>query len=109
MKFKIITLIIFLIVFFNCVEKAPKNAEIVAEYEIVKIPLQGEAAGKRSEISGLAWYKNHLILLPQYPDRFSNHFFAIPKNRIEAFLNKKSSNPIIPIKIPVNTNVIPRT
>ncbi|MCK5076840.1 MAG: hypothetical protein KAR38_10715 [Calditrichia bacterium] len=104
MKFITLILITFSIVLFNCAEKIQKNAKIVAEYEIVEIPLQGKAAGKRSEISGLAWYKNYLILLPQYPDRFANHFFAIPKNQIEAFLDKKSTNPIIPVKIPVNTN-----
>lgn len=38
------------------------------EYGVREIPLPGPAALPQAEISGLTWYNDHLILLPQYPD-----------------------------------------
>lgn len=46
------------------------------EYPIVSIPLGGPVAARVSEVSGLAWYGNYLILLPQYPERLKNRIFA---------------------------------
>ena len=32
----------------------------------IEIPLEGEAANRSLEMSGLAWYGDYLILMPQY-------------------------------------------
>ena len=32
----------------------------------IEIPLNGEAAERSLEMSGLAWYGDYLILMPQY-------------------------------------------
>ncbi|UCB49341.1 MAG: hypothetical protein JSW56_00040 [Deltaproteobacteria bacterium] len=56
-----------------------------------------------AEVSGLAWYGEHLIILPQYPGRFSSgadgRLFAISKERIEAFLEGNARAPILPREI----------
>ena len=74
------------------------------EYKVRSIPLAGKLKNEWAEVSGLAWYRDHLILLPQYPDRFSSgadgRIFAISKGRILAFLDGKSRAPILPREIP---------
>ncbi len=73
------------------------NSKILEETEVVEIPLTGKIAERKSEISGLCWYKDNLILLPQYPDRYSENglgkIFFIKKQQIDNYLNgdKKSS------------------
>lgn len=41
------------------------------EERVQLIPLSGPIASRDAEISGLAWYGDDLVLLPQYPGRFS--------------------------------------
>lgn len=58
-----------------------------------------------AELSGLAWNGDTLILLPQYPKRFSPEadgcLFGIGKDRICSFLDGRSSSPISPQPIPL--------
>lgn len=74
------------------------------EYKVKSIPLAGKLKNEWAEVSGLAWYRDHLIILPQYPDRFSSgadgRIFAISKGRILAFLDGNSRAPILPREIP---------
>lgn len=53
---------------------------------VQKLPLAGDAADRDAEISGLAWHKDTLILLPQYPSRRSRQGFplmyGLKKNKI---------------------------
>jgi hypothetical protein len=81
-----------------------ENTLLVSEYPVVEIPLQGPAAKNNAEFSGLSWYKDYLILLPQYPNRFSRDhngvLFAIHKDSIYASLKDPNSNPLEPIQIP---------
>jgi hypothetical protein len=74
------------------------------EYKVEAIPLLGKLANEWAEVSGLAWYREHLIILPQYPDRFSSEadgrIFSISKERIQAFLDGNSKAPILPHEIP---------
>ena len=37
------------------------------EHSLVELPLFGEAGDAENEYSGLAWWNDSLILLPQYP------------------------------------------
>ena len=73
------------------------------ELKVRSIPLSGKLKNQWAEVSGLAWYGEHLIILPQYPDRFSSEadgrIFAISKERLHSFLDGKSSEPILPREI----------
>jgi hypothetical protein len=76
-----------------------------AETAVTTIPLAGDISRRSAEISGLAWYNDWLILLPQYPD-FSTSagdglIFALPRADILAFLDGAKSGPLKPIEIPV--------
>ena len=67
---------------------------------IEEITLAGPAADPNAELSGLAWYDENLILLPQYPDRFAGatygSLFYIPKNEIISFIDGDTVRPITP-------------
>ena len=88
-----------------------KNAKILDETEIINIQLAGEVSIRKSEISGLCWYNSNLILLPQYPDRFSNEaggkIFFIPKERIKSYLSGKNKSPIDADYYSINVNDFP--
>jgi hypothetical protein len=74
----------------------------VTEQAVFLIPLDGPIAKKSAELSGLAWYGDTLILLPQYPERFGEDggmLFAIPKQMIMDYLDGKSNTPITPTTI----------
>lgn len=70
--------------------------------EPIYITLNGDITSPDQEISGLAWYKDNLILLPQYPD---NKIYSIPKQQIIAFLDSSLST-ILPNKIKWNSSGI---
>lgn len=78
-------------------------AGIPREHKVQSIPLSGKLTNEWAQVSGLAWYREHLIILPQYPARFSSeadgHIFAVSKDRIEAFLDGRSRVPILPHEI----------
>ncbi|MGD9899772.1 MAG: hypothetical protein AB7T22_11670 [Calditrichaceae bacterium] len=69
------------------------------------LPLSEELTGDDIEISGLAWFNNYLIILPQYPERFQSDgngmIFAIPKAEILERLESGDNKPLDAIKIPV--------
>jgi hypothetical protein len=58
-----------------------------SEIQVVALPLSGESAASQAEYSGLAWYQDYLILLPQFPARFDNSLLMIPKAQILAYLD----------------------
>jgi hypothetical protein len=68
------------------------------ETAVIEIELIGPMANPESELSGLAWYKNFLVFLPQHPDleeiNPDNHpkLFAIPKEEILAYLDERKNN-----------------
>ena len=70
---------------------------------VITIPLTGPAAGSDAEISGMAWYDDALILLPQYPSRFTkdgaSSLFSLSKDDIRAFLAGESGQPLQPTLI----------
>ena len=87
-------------------ETAPETA--VVETAVIDIPLTGPLASRSSEISGMAWYGDWLILLPQYPffnrDGQDGALYALPKADIEAFVNGDSSDPLEPQPILLNSS-----
>ena len=84
-----------------------KPVAVPKEFPVQVIPLAGEIAQARSEISGLTWHGDTLILLPQYPQRFTSlqdgSLFAIPKSEILAFLDGELDGDILPSKISLGT------
>ena len=78
-------------------------SEYSEEIDVILIPLKGPLADRNSEISGMAWYKDHLILLPQYPNRFGakgmGYLFALSKENILSYLNGVADAELNPIKI----------
>ena len=74
------------------------------EYAVVEIPLSGPFAAASAEISGLAWYGDELILLPQYPARFGQGgdgaLLALHRDEILAHLDGQRAGPLAPRPIP---------
>lgn len=69
------------------------------EQPVTAIPLLGPIADRESELSGLAWYQDNLILLPQYPERLGNVLFVLSKSEVLAFLSGDSSDALAPKEI----------
>ena len=63
------------------------------EIEQKVIPLSGIITDPNQEISGLDWYKNNLVLLPENLNGF---VFIIPKEKIIKSIELKSPTPIFP-------------
>ena len=79
---------------------------------LIYLPLDGEVANRYSEISGLTWYKDQLILLPQYPGRFAmdnvSSLFKISKQEIINYLeNPNEDIRLIPGRIEFDEQGIP--
>ena len=85
------------------VEPPPMSAGTV-ENPVVEIPLSGPVAQPSAEVSGLAWYGDHLILLPQYPDFASREgdgaIYALSKADLLAYLAGAWPGPLEAIPIP---------
>jgi hypothetical protein len=75
------------------------------EVNVQVILLQGKAAQPHAEISGLAWYEDHLILLPQYPRKMGNgdagFIFSLPKAKILDYIQADSQEPLDLNPIPI--------
>ena len=83
----------------------PPATRAPVELEIERISLTGPAADRRAEWSGLAWAGDHLLLLPQFPERFDGPangvLFAIPRARLRAWVAGDRQQPIAPQAIPL--------
>lgn len=83
--------------------------EKIVEHEVVLISLEGKVAGASSELSGLAWLEsgngNILLLLPQYPQRFTGGddgaIFSLQEEEILAWLDGRNTQPLIPQLVPM--------
>jgi hypothetical protein len=75
-----------------------------AEYPITEIPLSGPVAELAAEVSGMAWYGDYLILLPQYPNFTGGEgdgaVYALPKADLLLYLEGALPGPLEPISIP---------
>jgi len=80
----------------------PPSAAASAEQPITVVPLAGSdagpVAGPSAEYSGLAWYGDWLILLPQYPGRFQGGsdgaLLALARADVLGFLDGTSTAPL---------------
>ena len=75
------------------------TSEIAREAEVTRIDLSEPLDDPRAELSGLTWAEDWLILLPQYPSRFEDHIYRIPKDEILDFLKDSSKRSIIPQEV----------
>jgi hypothetical protein len=86
--------------------KTPKEIPSVVEYPVTVIPLSGPITQSNAEISGMDWFGEYLILLPQYPSRFGSKddgaVFALSKIDINSFIAGEISGPLMPIEIPLS-------
>jgi hypothetical protein len=74
--------------------------QLPAEQPVTEIALSGPLADPAAEVSGLAWFGDYLIILPQYPERFSDSaggfIYALAKTDILAYLDGQSNQPLEP-------------
>jgi hypothetical protein len=77
---------------------APTTAAppVTAEQPVRLLPLRGAILEGNTEISGMAWYGDTLVLLPQYPERCGNALFALDRADIVAFLDGRRLEPLEP-------------
>ncbi len=77
--------------------------QIVLAKEVlpIEILLTGEAAERSLEMSGLTWYNNYLILMPQYVNESKPRFYYLKKSTINDWLNGNRDKPLNPDKIDV--------
>ncbi len=100
----VITLLI-IISFSSCGgNKIPTiQSKILHEHDVKRIELAGKISERKSELSGLTWYGNQLILLPQFPNKFTYRnggtIYSIPKEKLQSVILKKSHEKILPNKI----------
>ncbi len=84
-----------------------KRDAAITEAAILDIPLTGDIAQRNAELSGLAWYGDWLILLPQFPDfarqRGDGRLFALARSDILAYLNGEITEPLQPIAVPLSS------
>lgn len=76
------------------------------EQLVTNIDISGPLADRNAEVSGLDWYGDWLILLPQYPERLGGNIFALAKADILSFLNGETSEPLEPQPIPFQDSQI---
>ncbi len=71
---------------------------------MIEIPLAGPVASRQAELSGLAWYGDTLIILPQFPDfntdEGAGFIYALSKAEVTSFLNGQINQPLEPRQIP---------
>lgn len=65
---------------------------------LIHIEMEGDLAERKLEASGLTWYNDNLIILPQFPhkwdDKFDGAIYFISKERIESYLRGEDRTPI---------------
>lgn len=75
------------------------------EQAIQRIRLSGPITDPNTEISGLTWYGDNLVLLPQYPRASrtadDGHLFVIARADLEAALRNPDHAPITPRTVPL--------
>jgi hypothetical protein len=75
-----------------------------SEQPLTLIPMTGRLAEPEAEISGLAWYGDYLVLLPQYPRRVTGgeegYIYALRRSDIESYLDGVTDKPLDPIVVP---------
>ncbi len=74
------------------------------EAPVQVIPLKGPIASPDAQISGMAWYGDTLVILPQYPERIfpqtgAASVFALSKQDILDYLSGSLIGPLTPFRL----------
>jgi hypothetical protein len=90
------------------VSRPPEAPEtpVVPEAVIIPIPLSGGPEMPNAEISGLAWFGDQLVLLPQYPERFDNTVFVVSRAQILSAVDRAQAQPIAVRRVPIDATGI---
>lgn len=87
----------------TCPIPAPRHGEA----PVIRLELEGPAAARDAEISGLAWHDETLILLPQYPDwdNFEGYsrLFGLAKGDVINAVVSPGRGPLTPFPIQLIT------
>ncbi len=75
------------------------TAEIANEAKVTRIYLSEPLNEPIAELSGLTWAEDWLILLPQYPSRFEDHIYRIPKVEVLDYLKEPTERMLIPQEV----------
>lgn len=88
--------------------KVKTSPPSILEHQVKIIPLSSDIAESKTEISGMAWFGEYLILLPQYPSISgtikNGAIFAVSKEDIKSYIDGVSTQPLQPIMIPFYAN-----
>lgn len=108
-KIKYLKYLIFIFILSSCLDNNNSlksdysKAKILPDVKVRLLTLSGDAAKRSNEFSGLAWFKDNLIMLPQYAGRDSadggGFLFSIKKKRILDFISGRNASPITANKI----------
>jgi hypothetical protein len=97
--------LIFEVVFHSCTSDAGKSGESGMDVSLKEIRIASISTDRNSEISGLCWYDDELIVLPQYPHYFMENdtgmIFKISKSKIINYLDNQEESVINPDKIQI--------
>ena len=88
----------------NLIASDPTPAPVLERHPEQKpqlIPLTGDIAGPEAEISGLAWFGDVLVLLPQYPRLFNHSLFGIRRAALAEAISNPSGSALEPFPIPL--------
>ncbi|MBN2424425.1 MAG: hypothetical protein JXR46_09495 [Calditrichaceae bacterium] len=77
----------------------PAYEETENEIEVRRLSVSAPLTDPKMEISGLTWYKNRLIILPQYPEKFESYLYYIEKNDLLNHIFNTPKQVIEPQKI----------
>jgi len=84
---------------------------VLLEAPVQLISIQGEISLPDAEVSGMTWYGDLLLILPQYPENYpsaggSSSLFAVSKDDILDFIDGSTTAPIETIRIPINNTQV---
>lgn len=88
---------------FWVLQGTPDDTRGSDEVDVRPIQLRGGAEASSAELSGLAWWRDTLVLLPQYPERFDNSVFTLSRDAIEAFVDGDMSGSLEVGRVPFVT------
>jgi hypothetical protein len=72
-----------------------------SEQPVTLLPIDGPLALRSGQFSGMAWYGDTLVILPQYPARFEHNLLALPKRAILDALRGVNPAPLSAFFIPL--------
>ncbi|OJT20956.1 hypothetical protein BO221_29120 [Archangium sp. Cb G35] len=84
----------------------PELQGTAPEQAVTLLPLGGALGSENAELSGLAWYGEHLVMLPQYPGwrrDGSPCLYTVAKADVLARLENPASGPLEPRCIPFDS------